>query len=57
MAADHARIIEFDCELIRNGIHLIPGGRRIATAAHGDRELEDTLRAVDAACRRVARGG
>jgi glutamate-1-semialdehyde 2,1-aminomutase len=57
LRADHARIIEFDCELIRNGVHLIPGGRRLATAAHGDLELEDTLRAVDAACRRVVRAG
>jgi glutamate-1-semialdehyde 2,1-aminomutase len=57
MRADHGRIIEFDSELIRNGVHLIPGGRRLATAAHGDLELDDTLRAVDAACRRMALAG
>jgi len=57
LRADHGRIVEFDCELIRNGVHLLPGGRRLATAAHGDLELEDTLRAVDAACRRMTRAG
>jgi glutamate-1-semialdehyde 2,1-aminomutase len=54
LRADHDRIVAFDSELIRQGVHLLPGGRRIATAAHGEPELEDTLRAVDAACRQVA---
>jgi glutamate-1-semialdehyde aminotransferase len=57
LRADHGRIVDFDSELIRNGVHLIPGGRRLATTAHGDLELEDTLRAVDAACRRIAAAG
>lgn len=53
LAADAKRIKAFDTELIRNGVHLFPGGRRLVTTAHGDAEMEDTLRAVDAACRRV----
>lgn len=57
LQADHSKIVRFDSELIRHGIYLLPGGRRIATAAHGGSELEDTLRAVDAACRRMGGAG
>ena len=57
LRADHDQIVLFDSELVRNGIYLLPGGRRLATAAHGDNELEDTLKAVDAACRRVVNAG
>lgn len=56
LEADHDKIVRFDSGLIRHGVYLLPGGRRIATAAHGDAELEDTLRAVDAACRDMAGG-
>ncbi len=51
LAADNASLKEFDKVLIRNGVHLLPGGRRVATCAHGAAELEDTLRAADAAAR------
>ncbi len=57
LQADHDKIVLFDSELIRNGIYLLPGGRRLVTAAHGDAELEDTLKAVDAACRRMVSAG
>jgi glutamate-1-semialdehyde 2,1-aminomutase len=57
LQADHDKIVRFDAELVRQGVYLLPGGRRLVTAAHGDTELEDTLRAVDAACRRLAREG
>lgn len=53
LKADHEKIVAFDTELVRQGIHLLPGGRRLVTSAHGESEMEDTLRAVDAACRRV----
>jgi glutamate-1-semialdehyde 2,1-aminomutase len=57
LQADHDKLVRFDSELVRNGIYLLPGGRRLATAAHGDTELEDTLKAVDAACRRLVSAG
>jgi glutamate-1-semialdehyde 2,1-aminomutase len=55
LAADHEKIIRFDSELIRNGVYLLPGGRRLATIAHGDSELETTLRAVERACQSMKR--
>ncbi len=54
LAADNASLKEFDKVLIRNGVHLLPGGRRIAGCAHGAAELEDTLRAADAAARALS---
>lgn len=56
LAADAKRIKAFDTELIRHGVHLFPGGRRLVTTAHGEAEMEDTLRAVDAACRAIGPG-
>jgi glutamate-1-semialdehyde 2,1-aminomutase len=53
-AADYKKIVEFDRELIRNGLYLIPSGRRLITAAHSDEEMEITLRAVESACTRLA---
>ena len=55
LAADHKRIVRFDSELIRNGVYLLPGGRRLATLAHGDSEMETTLRAVERACESMKR--
>ena len=52
-AADYKKITEFDRELIRNGIYLIPGGRRLTTAAHSAAEMEITLRAIEASCSRL----
>lgn len=51
LATDNASLKKFDKILIRNGVYLLPGGRRLATCAHGAAELEDTLRAVDVAAR------
>jgi glutamate-1-semialdehyde 2,1-aminomutase len=57
LAADYKKIYMFDSELIRNGVYLLPGGRRLATVAHNDSEMETTLRAVDRACQAMRHRG
>ncbi len=54
LATDNASLKKFDKILLRNGIFLLPGGRRMVTCAHGAAELEDTLKAVDTAARAMA---
>lgn len=48
---DTALLGAIDRGLVAGGCYVLPGNRRLATAAHGDSELEDTLRAFDGACR------
>ena len=52
MAADGKALVQFDYELIRNGIFVLPGNRRFVSLAHSERDIDDTLGAVDRACRR-----
>jgi glutamate-1-semialdehyde 2,1-aminomutase len=51
MAADNARLVEFDYELIRQGLFVLPGNRRFVSLAHTEEDLRDTFAAVDRACR------
>lgn len=51
LASDQASNVEFDVELLRNGINVIPGLRRFVSAAHTDEDCELTIEAVAAACR------
>ena len=44
----------FDSECMKRGIYALPGVRRFFSTAHGEPELEDTLRILDEACRAVA---
>ena len=52
--SDSAMQRKFDRALIRQGINLLPGVRRFISAAHGEAEIEATVRAVDAVCRELA---
>ncbi len=51
LASDQAANLEFDVELLRRGINVIPGLRRFVSAAHTDEDFAQTIKAVAAACR------
>ena len=51
MAGDGAAMRRLDAECMKRGIYALPGVRRFFSTAHGAAELEDTLKALDAACR------
>jgi glutamate-1-semialdehyde 2,1-aminomutase len=53
---DKKRVAALDLHLVKHGIYVLPGNRRLTTSAHGDHEIEVTLRAMDGACRAVASG-
>lgn len=50
MAADGKALMQFDYELIRQGLFVLPGTRRFVSLVHGTRELDETFAAVDRAC-------
>ena len=54
MAGDAAAMRRLDAECMKRGLYALPGVRRFFSTAHGEAELEDTLRILDAACRAVA---
>ena len=54
MAGDAAAGRRLDAECMKRGIYALPGVRRFFSTAHGEAELEDTVRIVDAACRALA---
>jgi glutamate-1-semialdehyde 2,1-aminomutase len=49
MRSDAARARAFDAELIRQGVLVLPGVRRLMTAAHDAESVEATLAAMDRA--------
>jgi glutamate-1-semialdehyde 2,1-aminomutase len=51
MAADIARTRELDMLCMKQGLYVLPGVRRFVSAVHSERDFEDTLRALDTACR------
>ncbi|MPY69838.1 MAG: aminotransferase class III-fold pyridoxal phosphate-dependent enzyme [Alphaproteobacteria bacterium] len=51
MAADMARTRELDRQQMLNGLYVLPGVRRFLSGVHSDADLEETVRALDAACR------
>jgi len=55
MEGDSARMIALDLELLRNGIHVLPGMRRFNSAAETAEDLQLTVDALDRACH-VLRG-
>lgn len=55
MHSDGASTRELDMALMREGIYVLPGVRRFVSVVHGDTEFEETVRALDAACRVVRR--
>ncbi len=51
MAGDAAAMRKLDALCMKRGLYALPGVRRFFSTAHGESELEETLRALDAACR------
>ena len=51
LAADGASLLRLERELIRQGLFVLPGNRRFVSIAHTEADIEDTLPAIDAACR------
>ena len=54
LAGDAIAMRRLDRECLKRGLYALPGVRRFFSMAHGEAELEDTLRILDAACRVVA---
>jgi glutamate-1-semialdehyde 2,1-aminomutase len=50
LASDQKKLIQFDGELIRQGVFVLPGNRRFVSIAHTDQDLEDTFEAFDRVC-------
>ena len=51
MSSNAAAARQLDTECVKRGVYTLPGVRRFFSTTHGDRELEDTLRILDNACR------
>jgi glutamate-1-semialdehyde 2,1-aminomutase len=51
LAADNARLMRLERELIRNGLFVLPGNRRFVSITHTEQDLEDAFAAFDRACR------
>ena len=54
MAGDGAAMRRLDAECMKRGIYALPGVRRFFSTAHGEAELEDSLRILDAACAAIS---
>ncbi len=52
--SDMARTRALDLAQMKNGLYILPAVRRFVSAVHTDQDFEDTVRALDAACRAVA---
>lgn len=53
MASDQVRMRELDLELLRRGIYVLPGVRRFVCAVNTDEDFDDTVGALDAACKAI----
>ncbi|MDJ0950583.1 MAG: aminotransferase class III-fold pyridoxal phosphate-dependent enzyme [Alphaproteobacteria bacterium] len=53
MAGDAAAARRLDVECMKRGIYALPGVRRFFSTTHGEPELADTLRVLDASCRAI----
>ena len=49
--ADMASTRELDLLQMKNGLYVLPAVRRFVSAVHTDEDFEETVRALDAACR------
>lgn len=54
LASDQNRAKALDLALLRNGVYVLPNVRRFFSAAHDERDLEDTLTALRKACATVS---
>ena len=53
MASDVTRMRALDLELLRRGIYVLPGVRRFVCAVNTDEDFDETVGALDAACRAI----
>jgi len=53
MASDQARMRELDLELLKRGIYVLPGVRRFVCAVNSDEDFDETVGALDAACKAI----
>ena len=51
LASDQAAMKRLDSELMKQGQYVLPGVRRFVSTVHDGKDLEDTVRGLDAACR------
>ena len=54
LASDQARSKDLDLALLKQGVYVLPNVRRFFSAAHDDRDLDESVTALKAACRAVA---
>jgi glutamate-1-semialdehyde aminotransferase len=52
--SDRDAMRRLDIELLRRGIYVLPGVRRFVCAANTEDDFEQTVAALDEACRLVA---
>lgn len=57
LSSDHAAMRRLDGELLKQGQYVLPGVRRFVSTQHDQTDLEDTVRGLDAACRRFNQTG
>lgn len=57
LASDQAAMRRLDTELIKQGQYVLPGVRRFVSTVHDDRDLEDSLKGLDRACRAFSKTG
>jgi glutamate-1-semialdehyde 2,1-aminomutase len=50
MNSDSERMKRLDLELLRRGVYVLPGVRRFVSAVNTDRDVADTVAALDEAC-------
>jgi glutamate-1-semialdehyde 2,1-aminomutase len=53
LASDQARSRALDLACLREGLYVLPNTRRFVSAVHDDTDLEESVRALDAACRSI----
>ena len=53
MNADQASGRAFDLAQMHEGLYVLPNVRRFVSAVHTGQDIEDTVRALDAACKRI----
>lgn len=53
LAADGAKLVAFDTELMRQGVFVLPANRRFVSSEHTEEDFEATFEAFDRACRRL----
>lgn len=51
LASDQPAMRRLDSQLMKQGQYVLPGVRRFVSTVHDEKDLEDTLRGLDAACR------